>query len=131
MRYLLIFLLFSCTPEKRLQKLIEKHPGLVKTEIDTVYTESVAVDTFFKYTTIKDTVIVHKDKLTMKYFYNNTDSTVFLSGLCDKDTVIVEKQIFSVNDSQSWPSILKKNMGFLGSILLALLVLCIIAFIKK
>ena len=54
---------------------------------DTVRVQSVKKDTIFKYFQ-NDTVIIREGRLTMKYFYNSTDSTVYLSGKCDTVFVI-------------------------------------------
>jgi hypothetical protein len=102
-RYILYLLLStgilasSCTPLKRAQWHVRRaaaiYPPIVKTDtirkIDTVYSPLVTTDTIFKYFQ-KDTVIVREGKLTMKYFYNNHDSTVYLNGRCDPDTLIRE-----------------------------------------
>jgi hypothetical protein len=49
-------------------------------------TERVQADTSFYFYQI-DTVVMKQDRLTMKYFFNH-DSTVYLSGECEADTVI-------------------------------------------
>jgi len=132
MRYILILLLLvSCSPEQRLQRLIKKHPDLIKTEtkIDTIYINSVSVDTIFKQTS--DTVTIKENKLTMKYFYNNSDSTVYLSGHCKDSTIIVETVKTTVNPGDSWEDTLKNNIGLLGFLLIMLVVLANIYFIRK
>lgn len=95
MRVLIILILattISCSPQKRLNRLLKNHPELLTSKKDTIYIESVESDTAFYYLQ-KDTVVIKEGKLTMKYFYNNTDSTVFIQGKCDADTVIREVQI--------------------------------------
>jgi hypothetical protein len=72
--------------------------GWIGKEIDTIVTKSVETKTVFKNDTITDTVFVRKDNLTMKYFYNNRDSTVYLWGKCDGDTVYVDKQIIHMQE---------------------------------
>jgi len=57
---------------------------------DSVFINSVKKDTVFNYFQ-RDTVIVREGRLTMKYFYNNHDSTVYLSGKCD--TIKIEKEV--------------------------------------
>jgi hypothetical protein len=100
-----------------------KKRGWIKSEIkyDTVYTDSVFKDTVFLFGRIRDTVILKEDKLTVKYFYNRKDSTVYLSGECDKDTLIVEKEIIRVETKEGfyW----KTHM--IGFLLVALIILLV------
>ena len=75
---------------------IKKVKGKCGFSSDTVYKEmivevpKVVTDTVFNYYS-KDTVIIKEGRLTMKYYYNHFDSTVFLQGECD--TVRVVKKI--------------------------------------
>jgi hypothetical protein len=70
--------------------------GWIETKIDTIVTDSVVTDTIFKHNLVRDTLTLHKDKLTVKYFFNTHDSTVYLWGKCDSDTVFVQKQIVNL-----------------------------------
>lgn len=88
MKYLIIILIFctSCVSKK---KCIEKYcsQDTVRTEVivhDTIITESVSKDTVFS--TSVDTVILTKDKLTIKYIKYR--DSVYLSGHYDTDTII-------------------------------------------
>lgn len=68
---------------------------------DTTFIDRVTKDTLFKYYT-RDTVIVREGRLTMKYFYNSHDSTVYLNGRCD--TVFVVKSVpVSVTNNEFAP----------------------------
>lgn len=94
---LYIFLnLFGCGQRSWTKRGERK--GWIKHEMvyDTVYTQEVKTDSVFKFRTIRDTVFLKQDKLTVKYFYNNTDSTVYLSGECESDTIRVEKIITNI-----------------------------------
>lgn len=95
--------LLSCTPQKKLQRLIRKHPELMETKVtyDTIVTDSVYTDTVFQFNRVRDTVVLQKERLTVKYFYNNSDSTVYLSGECESDTIVVEKIINTVRVEKS------------------------------
>jgi hypothetical protein len=50
---------------------------------DTTYTETIKADTTFN--AIKDTVILEKEKLTIKYI--RVRDSVYLSGQCEGDTI--------------------------------------------
>ena len=94
----LIVLLFSCSPQKRLNRLIKKHPELVK--IDTIVvrdtirdtvnitTNLTRVDTIFSFNQVFDTITITKDNLTVRYYHDTVHDKVYISGECD--TIWVE-----------------------------------------
>lgn len=108
MRVLIIFcfiILCSCTQKNWTKRGYEK--GWIKSDtiIDTVYTKQDSKDTIFKHFMHRDTVFLKENKLTVKYFYNNSDSTVYLSGNCDPDTIRVPKIINTIStEDQPWYS---------------------------
>lgn len=85
-------LLVSCSPQKRLAKLLKDHPELVKSDTikvrDTVIVPAIHTDTILQNTITRDTVVITKDKLVIKYF--NNGKTVYLGGEVKKDTIIKE-----------------------------------------
>lgn len=94
----LIALLFSCSPQKRLNRLVKKHPELVKIDTITVRdtirdtinvtTELVKVDTIFSLNEIHDTITITKDNLTIRYYHDTVHDKIYISGECD--TIWVE-----------------------------------------
>lgn len=96
-KYLLIIIIFfaACTPQQRLNRLYKKHPELFSKDTmviyDTTYLAMVKTDTVFKQSMVKDTMVIQKDRLTMKYFYSN--DTVYLSGECKDTTIIKEVRV--------------------------------------
>jgi len=99
---LLLLLVFvsSCDVEQRLARIVKRHPELIKRDtvrvIDTIVVKGVTKDSTFYYRT-SDTVIIQKDKLEIKYFFNNSDSTVFIQGQCKGDTIYRDKIIYVNN----------------------------------
>jgi hypothetical protein len=89
---ILLTFLSSCTPENRLNRLISKHPHLVKSDTiwktDTTIIQAVRYDTSF--TLSYDTTTIVHDRLTIKHFFNRHDSTVYISGECAGDTIYKE-----------------------------------------
>src|SRR5438094_1935470 len=83
-------ILFSCSPQKRLQRLLHRHPELSKTDTvwrkDSFRIPGVKADTAFRFQTGNDTIVLDKGRLVMKYFYSH--DTVYLSGNC-RDSIIV------------------------------------------
>ena len=124
---LITSLLYSCTCEKRLDKVLAKCPELLQHDTikirDTIVINGVQKDTVFNYL-VKDTVIIREGGLTMKYFYNTHDSTVYLSGKCDTIYVPYVKdlpvsQILNENSSTDWWVYLA--IGFLAVVIILLL----------
>lgn len=89
------FTLVSCDPNKRLTRLLARHPELR----DTVYitdtveaiVEYVHGDTVFR-SVPGDTVTLWKDRLRVKYVDMPGD-TVYLSGECLSDTIRVPYRV--------------------------------------
>ncbi len=95
MRYLILLLfLASCTPQKRLERLIRNHPELVRVDsvkiIDTVITKSVSVDTMQVMNTY-DTFIVNRDRLTVQVIRHQ--DSIYVYGKCAGDTVVLERKV--------------------------------------
>lgn len=95
MRYLvLILLLASCTPQKRLDRLIRRHPELVRVDsvkiVDTVITRDVSVDTMRVMNT-HDTFIVNRDRLTVQVIRHQ--DSIYVFGKCAADTVVIERNV--------------------------------------
>lgn len=90
---ILLLFLSSCSCEYYLNKAKSKCGFTTKTDTvykkDSVFVDRVTKDTLFKYFQ-KDTVIVREGRLTMKYYYNSHDSTVYLNGKCDTIKIIRE-----------------------------------------
>lgn len=95
MRYLVIILLLaSCTPQKRLDRLIRRHPELVRVDsvkiVDTVITQEVSVDTMRVMNTY-DTFIVSRDRLTVQVIRHQ--DSIYVFGKCAADTVVIERNV--------------------------------------
>ena len=102
---LIIVIVLSCTPQRRFTRIIDKHPHLLTTDsvtvVDTFIMEvpRVVHDTlisqhFFTQIT-RDTLVLQKERLTVKIFHDTIKKNVFIRGECDTITVekIVERKI--------------------------------------
>lgn len=85
----------SCGCNYHLKKVQSKCGFTTKVDTltlhDTIKTERTIKDTLFKHT--KDTVVLKQNNLTVKYFYNTKDSTIYLQGKCDTIIKIITKKI--------------------------------------
>ncbi len=92
-------LLIACSPQKRLNRLINKYPYLTETSIDTIrLIDTVIIDNYD--TTIlsniikhDSTIIVNNEKVYLKYFYDTVKETIIHEFECFGDTIIKEKII--------------------------------------
>lgn len=78
---------------------------------DTTFIRSVQTNTVFHYQQ-KDTVVIKEGRLTMKYFYNSHDSTVYLNGKCDTIRIIKELP-YMVNTTELKPDLIDKYKWWL------------------
>jgi hypothetical protein len=85
-----VILLCGCSPQKRLNRLVAKHPELINRDTiyrnDTTIINGTIVDTVFKSGITKDTIIIKENNLTIKYF--NDGKTTYIKGKVDTITVI-------------------------------------------
>ena len=92
---LLILLLSSCSPQYRLNRLLALHPELKIPDTlfirDSVIVPQVQVDTILDFKTIRDTVVIQKDRLQIKL--SKIHDTLFLTGKCKGDTVYINRKI--------------------------------------
>jgi len=128
-----IFSLISCSAQKRLNSLLDKHPELRQNEIihiDTtiqVIAPKDSISLKLPIIEIKDTVYFHSKQLTVTVWKDNFD-TLYIDAQCDtftvyvpfETTVEVEKIIYK-----------KARDGLIWWVVLAVVVLVIIIIIKK
>ena len=92
---LTILLLASCSPQRRLHRLVTKHPELSRVDTikiqDTVIVLGLKADTVFHSSLLKDTIIITKEKLKIRLIEIN--DTIYLDAEVEPDTVIITKEI--------------------------------------
>jgi len=92
---LLILLISSCSPQKRLHRLVKKHPELSRVDTikiqDTVIVPGIKTDTVFSSSLLHDTVTITKENLQIKLIEIN--DTIYLNANVKADTVIIEREI--------------------------------------
>lgn len=91
MKYIIIALLFcSCSANWHMKRAINKDPTLVQMDTlrftDTVRTITNTISTDSTFVISNDTVIIIKDKLTIKHYI--TRDSVYIWGECEGDTII-------------------------------------------
>jgi hypothetical protein len=90
-------ILFACTPQKRLNRLITRHPQLL--QLDTlVIRDTVIVDSYnYDTTTIirlhDSTIVINNERVILKYYYDTLREIIYHEVECLGDTVYTEKII--------------------------------------
>ena len=124
-----ILLLFCCSPKQRLNRLLKKHPELIRTQ-DTIITDTIITRSFYYDSTLRanffrDTIIIVKNNLTTKIHYNyNTDSLYIHNDL--KPDTIIKTIIIPVKTIE----VNKKENGLFYWFLICLIILLLIGLIK-
>jgi len=127
---LLFINLTSCANAKRCAKFCSPQDTVI-TIHDTVRTETIHADTVFS--VVLDTVIMTKDKLTIRYI--KVRDSIYLSGECVGDTVYITKQItipFTIPKLTLWQTI-KGNTNIQWIIIAAFIagfILCVLIMRK-
>jgi hypothetical protein len=136
MKYLIILSIFliSCSPQKRLQRLVRNNPELIR--VDTIHfkdtinviTKEVYKDTLTTLKSVsKDTLIITKENLTVKTFYNYHTDSLFISGECESDTILVPYEVMIPVET-----IVMEEAGFKwNKLIIVLMILMIIIFFFK
>jgi len=82
--------LVSCSPQRRLERLIDHHPELLMGDTipfqDTIIRLPVKVDTAFTLTSLIDTVKIVRDRLEVSLI--RISDTIRLKAACKADTII-------------------------------------------
>ncbi|GAB4451228.1 MAG: hypothetical protein OHK0036_11420 [Bacteroidia bacterium] len=91
----IVFFIASCSAEKRLQKLIKKHPELIKKDTvyihDTVVTKEIQADTVFVSKHSVDTFYLEKEKLKIQVIKQR--DTIRVKAEVKSDTIYLEKKV--------------------------------------
>ena len=91
----ILFLLTSCSAEKRLHRLVALHPELVTKDTiriqDTTLIPEVRIDTLVHYSSLKDTITIEKEKLTVRI--HQVRDTVYIQAIQKEDTIVHSREI--------------------------------------
>ncbi len=91
---LLILFLSSCSPQKRLQRLLKKNPQLIELDtirvIDTVIIDNYTYDTITNIHLHDSTTVINNEKVILKYFYDTLKREIWHEVECLGDTIIKE-----------------------------------------
>ena len=87
---ILLLMITSCSPQRRLQRLVAHHPELRMADTllvaDTLFTAAITADTAIPLTRLTDTVVIARDKLEIKLV--KIRDTIHVKGTCKADTIV-------------------------------------------
>ena len=90
----LLSLLFSCSPQERLNRLLTRHPQLLERDtivvIDSVIVENYVRDTTTIIQVHDTTTVINNERVVLKYFYDTLREVIHHEVKCLGDTVYVE-----------------------------------------
>ena len=117
--YIICFFLLSCSPAKKLSRLVDKYPHLIQNVDTTIYFTTNSVDTSFVFNNSSqiDTFYIAKTNTTI---YRHFD-TLMVETEPRIDSVIITKQIFNIDKKQD------KGMNILIKLVILLICLSIIS----
>ena len=91
----LILLLISCSPAKRLERFLIRHPEFRYPDTlilrDTITTSPVEADSSIHIERLYDTVVIEKEQLEVSLL--RIRDTLYINGKCNPDTIYTEKRI--------------------------------------
>ena len=126
---LIICFLISCSPQKRLNRLVRKYPQL--TQLDTIRIIDTIVIDNYNYDTVETvnyhdtTIIVNNERIEARYFYDTLRQEIFHEITCKSDTIIqdrfipVEKVI--IQEQKTWQKY--KPMAIFSIVIILILVI--------
>ena len=92
--FLLLYFLFSCTPQRRLNRLLTNHPELLEKDTiivrDTVVVENYNYDTTTIIRTHDTTTVINNERVVLKYYYDTLREIIHHDVECLGDTVYIE-----------------------------------------
>ncbi len=122
--FVILLILASCSAEKRLARLVERHPELVQRDTifksDTTITERITADTtlIFQHTT--DTFFVTKDRLKIQLIHDH--DTIRVNADVKPDTIV---KTITVQTNSVSPVIVKNKNGWLWALLVSLILIIV------
>jgi len=95
--FLLLYFLFSCTPQRRLNRLLTNNPELLEKDTiivrDTVVVENYNYDTTTIIKLHDTTTVINNERVILKYYYDTLREVIHHEVECLGDTVYTEKLV--------------------------------------
>lgn len=129
--FISIIFLISCSAEKRIARIIKKHPELLVkdtiTIMDTTIVKGSTVDSLFVFNS--DTIVISDSNQVIKYFYNTITKNHYIKGEVKEREVIKPIKV-------PYDKLVLKDLTFIQQysewiIILLLIGICILLLLKN
>ena len=94
---LIVSMVWGCSPQRRLNRLVKNHPELLQLDtirvVDTIVVENFTYDTTTLFYSHDTTTVIDNSKIILKYFYDTLTREIFHDVTCVGDTIYYEKLI--------------------------------------
>lgn len=94
---ILLILTISCSPQKRINRIVKNHPDLLVKDtirvIDTLIIQSIHYDTTTKFIEHKTVEVINNDKVRLQYYFDTITKEINHYVECKGDTIIREIQV--------------------------------------
>lgn len=107
---LAILLDFACTPQKRINRILNRHPELKKDTVityhDTTVLKAFTFDTVYNFKNTHDTVVLERRNYQVKVYHHN--DTIFLKADVKADTIFktikmpFKQIVYTTDDKKRW-----------------------------
>lgn len=124
---------YSCSPQKRLNRLLDRNPELKKDTVltvhDTVITKSFNFDTLYNFKQSIDTVIINRKNVQVKVFHHN--DTVYVKTNVKSDTIYkvisvpYSKINYTTDNQKNW------TMFWAGMAVILFIIVVVWLFFKR
>jgi hypothetical protein len=125
---ILIVCLISCSPQKRLNRLITKYPQLTERDTvilrDTITIEKYIHDTTTVLTFHDTTTVINNERVILKYFHDTLTKEIHHYVECKDSTIYIEKPYYiekAVFRELSWWEKYKEFI-YIGLVLMMVLI---------
>ena len=92
--YIIAISLLSCSPQKRLNRLVKKHPDLLSNDtirvIDTLVIPTIQIDTTTIFIPHKTVEVINNEKVRLQYRYDTITKEIYHEVECKGDTLVRE-----------------------------------------
>ena len=92
--YIIAIGLLSCSPQKRLNRLVKKNPELIQNDTvivhDTVIIPTIQIDTTTIFIPHKTVEVINNEKVRLQYRYDTITREIYHEVECKGDTLVRE-----------------------------------------
>ena len=85
----------SCSPQKRINRIVKNHPHLVQKDTvhihDTIVVEAYKYDTITKFLTNTKVEVINNERVRLQYFYDTVTNEIHHEVECHEQRIVYER----------------------------------------